>query len=191
MNSHKSTTSHRFFFWAAGKFCGKTAVKSVAVGTLAIAVAACTQLAPYERQTRDELRGYGIVAPQEPTNQAVAGILNLFPGFGSFYLAAAGNEGSHAVFGVVNLLLWPLSVVWAVPDAVISSGNINDRHLVSYYLLNPEGQNQLAHLRAQGAQPATLPARPVYPVYPQPVPVAPPPAPVAPPAGEPSPFPAP
>ena len=68
-----------------------------------------------------------------PNSQTGAAVLNALPGFGSFYLAS-GTEGhpSHYLSGAVNFLLWPVSVVWAVPEAYIDAGRINRLALIKY-----------------------------------------------------------
>ena len=68
-----------------------------------------------------------------PNSQTGAAVLNALPGFGSFYLAS-GTEGhpSHFLSGAANFLLWPISVVWAVPEAYIDAGRINRLALIKY-----------------------------------------------------------
>ena len=55
------------------------------------------------------------------------------PGFGNFYLAIGTNEGDQWLYGTLNLLLWPVSVVWGIPEAAIDAGNINKRNTAYYY----------------------------------------------------------
>lgn len=68
-----------------------------------------------------------------PNSQYGAAVLNALPGFGSFYIAS-GTEGhpSHYLMGAANFLLWPISVVWAVPEAYIDAGRINQLALLKY-----------------------------------------------------------
>ncbi len=64
-------------------------------------------------------------------------MLNLFPGFGNFYLGQTG-------VGVINFLFWPISVVWGVPQAIIDTDVYNQQHLVDYYMYDPYGKKELA-----------------------------------------------
>ncbi|MDR0423420.1 MAG: hypothetical protein LBH46_02410 [Rickettsiales bacterium] len=68
---------------------------------------------------------------EKPKSPAVAGVLNLLPGIGNFYLC--GYESDHCLYGALNLLSWPLSIAWAVPDGAISAININKRDLLYFY----------------------------------------------------------
>jgi len=63
---------------------------------------------------------------------AVAGALNLLPGVGNFYLASGTEETDQWLYGFLNLLCWPASVVWGVPAAVIDANTINKKETVWY-----------------------------------------------------------
>ena len=71
---------------------------------------------------------------QQPASPLAAGLLNVLPGGGNFYLAS-GNaaDSSHWVYGMVNLLFWPISILWGVPEATIDAGNINKREMLNFY----------------------------------------------------------
>ena len=47
----------------------------------------------------------------------------------------------------LNLLTWPISVVWGIPEAAVDANRINERELIYYYTFNPAGQEAL---RAKG-----------------------------------------
>lgn len=120
----------------------------------------CNSLTTYEKQTLTELRGYGKEPPSgTPTMPAVAGVLNILPGFGNFYLAIAGHESGQAGYGLLNLLFWPWSVVWGIPEAVIDSININEKEFIAFYTYNPVGRQELENLRAE-LKLSTQPRRP-------------------------------
>lgn len=80
-------------------------IKQVASVALAASLlAGCAT--PLTSGQKQELRGYqgkGLVV--EEKNPGAAAALGLLPGGGSFY---TGNIGP----GVINLLFWPLSVLW-------------------------------------------------------------------------------
>lgn len=100
----------------------------------------CTSLTFQEQQELADLQYRGITvdrAPggwQQPASPLTAGLLNLLPGGGNFYLAS-GNAGdsSHWTFGFLNLLTWPISILWGVPEAAIDAGNINKRDMLNFY----------------------------------------------------------
>ncbi len=79
-----------------------------------------------------------------PKNIILAGALNMLPGFGNFYLALGdGSKKEHAIFGFLNLLLWPISVVWGVPEAAFDANNLNKMDMLYYYRYLPEGKKAL------------------------------------------------
>ncbi len=71
---------------------------------------------------------------EKPANPLIAGSLNILPGVGNFYLAS-GNaaDSSHWLYGFGNLLLWPWSILWGVPEAALDANNINKRDMLNYY----------------------------------------------------------
>ena len=115
--------------------------KSLYISLLAVAIlSGCTSLTYHEKKeiTRLKYQGVSIDRPagewEKPANPLLAGVLNILPGVGNFYLAS-GNaaDSSHWIYGFGNLLLWPMSVIWAVPEAVIDANNINKRDMLDYY----------------------------------------------------------
>lgn len=110
--------------------------KSLFVSLLCL-ISACTTLTGHERLVLRDLKSDGISVEnptgmwEKPASPLLAGVLNLLPGFGNFYLGT-GNaaDGSQSIYGVVNLLLWPLSPIWGIPQAVIDAKTINERDLV-------------------------------------------------------------
>lgn len=115
-----------------------------------ITLAACTNLTRHEHEKLQELKAQGITIDtpkgswERPASPAAAGVMNLLPGFGNFYLAA-GNSGQseHYLYGFLNLLSWPISVVWGIPEAAIDATNINKRELIYYYTYNEQGKQEL------------------------------------------------
>ena len=104
-------------------------------------ICSCTSLTRHEQNQLQELKVKGITVEtpgsehwERPASPAAAGALNILPGFGNFYLAA-GNAGQsdHYLYGALNLLTWPISIIWGIPEAVIDANNINKRDLVYYY----------------------------------------------------------
>ncbi len=110
----------------------------------------CTTLTRQEYNQLRDLQGYGVTVDkpvgsyEKPASGVAAATLNLLPGVGNFYLGT-GNaaDSSHIIYGVLNLLFWPLSIVWAVPEAAIDADNINKRELIYYYMYDKQGQKEL------------------------------------------------
>ena len=90
----------------------------------------------------------------KPASPLLAGVLNILPGVGNFYLAS-GNaaDSSHWIYGFGNLLLWPMSVIWAVPEAVIDANNINKRDMLDYYRYGNNTELPINTLQKQKIKP--------------------------------------
>lgn len=99
----------------------------------------CTHLTHQEQTDLYQLKSQGITVDKggnfdRPANPALAGGLNILPGFGNFYLAAGnGGDSSHWLYGALNLITWPVSILWGIPEAVIDANRINERELIYHY----------------------------------------------------------
>ena len=126
-------------------------MKKIAVlSAFCLALSACTSLSHHEQNTIRSLNSYGISVDkpagewERPASPAGAGALNLLLGFGNFYLASGnGGDGGHYLYGFLNLLTWPISVVWGIPEAAIDAETINKRELVYYYTFDESGKEAL------------------------------------------------
>lgn len=126
-------------------------MKKIAVlSAFCLALSACTSLSHHEQNTIRSLNSYGISVDkpagewERPASPAGAGALNLLLGFGNFYLASGnGGDGGHYLYGFLNLLTWPISVVWGIPEAAIDTETINERELVYYYTFDESGKEAL------------------------------------------------
>ena len=112
-----------------------------------IVISSCTTLTRQEQNTLRSLKSQGITVDkpigdwERPANPAGAGALNLLPGFGNFYLASGnGGDSSHYLYGFLNLLSWPISIIWGIPEAAIDANHINERELIYYYTYDESGQ---------------------------------------------------
>lgn len=110
---------------------------------------ACTTLSGHERLVLRDLKSDGISVDkptgewEKPASPLLAGVLNILPGFGNFYLGMGnGADGTQSIYGVVNLLLWPISPIWGIPQAVIDAKTINECDLVFYYEHTDAGQEE-------------------------------------------------
>ncbi|MFI3242487.1 MAG: hypothetical protein R3Y43_07975 [Alphaproteobacteria bacterium] len=111
----------------------------------------CTSLTYQERSSIRSLKSEGITIDkgiggfERPASPVGAGALNLLPGFGNFYLASGnGADSSHYLYGFLNLITWPISVVWGIPEAAIDAGTLNQRELVYFYTYDAMGKKALA-----------------------------------------------
>jgi hypothetical protein len=82
--------------------------------------------------------------PERVKDPALAGTLNILPGFGNAYL---GQWGLFAV----NLLFWPISVVWGIPQAASDASVLNKQSTI-YFYSEGEGKVKLAELEAEKKQ---------------------------------------
>ena len=121
-----------------------------AVCVVALATTSCVSMTPSERANLRELKGYGISENEQSIkNPGLAGVLNILPGFGNFYLAVGSGESSQWAIGFLNLLVWPYSVVWGIPEAAIDATTINKKETLYHYTLSPAGRRELAHRKAE------------------------------------------
>lgn len=113
--------------------------------------AACTPLTKQEQNELRNLKAQGVTVDrpagsfERPANPGAAGALNLLPGIGNFYLASGnGGDSSHWLYGCLNLITWPISILWGIPEAAIDANRINERELIYYYKYDRQGQKELA-----------------------------------------------
>ncbi len=119
-----------------------------AFGFLAL-LTGCTTMSRSDKERYQELKQLGIRGnDMETKSPAAAGALNLLPGFGNFYLAAGTEESEQWLYGFLNLLTWPISPIWGIPEAVIDAGTINKKETVYYYTFSRSGQKELERLKA-------------------------------------------
>jgi len=100
---------------------------------LTLVLASCSSLSPHEEQQYENLMAQG-AEPLVVKKPAVAGSLNLLIGIGDIYNR---QWGAFAL----DLLLWWPSVVWAVPQGVITAQNINKKATIAHYTIGP-GRDQ-------------------------------------------------
>lgn len=110
----------------------------------------CSTLTYQERNTLVQLEKHGITIDrpvgnwQKPADPGIAGMLNILPGCGNFYLATGnGADSSHYLYGAMNLLFWPVSIIWGIPEAMKDANIINQRELVYYYTFDEIGIEDL------------------------------------------------
>ena len=125
--------------------------KHIKVLTLFTAIAACSgciTLSHEELEFLSTLEACGISKTDQTIRYpATAGALAMLPGAGNFYLAANTWANWQWLAGAANILFWPLSPVWAVPQTITDANSINMRETVYYYRYNPHGRRHLAQVQ--------------------------------------------
>ena len=118
---------------------------------VALSLSGCTTLTHQEKSTLRGLKAHGITVEkpaglwEAPASPAAAGVLNLLPGFGNFYLASGnGADSSQYLYGFLNLITWPISVLWGIPEAAVDANRINERELIYYYTYDNSGIEALS-----------------------------------------------
>jgi len=118
---------------------------------ICIMVMGCQSLTFHEQKQlkRLEYKGVTIDRPvgdwDKPANPMSAALWSLLPGGGNFYLAGGrAGQSEQFVYGALNLLTWPLSILWAVPGNVIDANTINKRDMLQYYEYDEDGQKAVA-----------------------------------------------
>jgi len=116
-----------------------------ALAAVAACASACRGLEPWQEAEYQNIKAAGL-PPVEPKSPVTAGALNILPGIGDAY------NGVWAAFAC-NLLLWPLSVIWGIPEAAATAENINKQETWSYYYRG-DGKPQLEAARGKPARTA-------------------------------------
>ncbi|MEX0886182.1 MAG: hypothetical protein WD009_07055 [Phycisphaeraceae bacterium] len=92
----------------------------------------CVSMSSDERAAWRAMEREGGVPEPNQKSVVAAGALNLLPGIGNFYLASGTDESGQMWVGVANLLLWPVSPIWGVPQAAIDAQTINRKNAVRH-----------------------------------------------------------
>jgi len=109
----------------------------------------CATLSSNDKAKIEEVKSCGLSVPHdELKSPGAAGALNILPGFGNFYLASGTDEGSQWAIGFVNLLTWPVSILWGIPEAAIDADIINKKNSVYYYSYR-QGKDELKTCQAK------------------------------------------
>jgi hypothetical protein len=145
---------------------------AVMVISLIFSSTGCVTLSRSDQERLNELKSIGLSATEiKKKNPGAAGGLNILPGFGNFYLAIGTEESEQWLVGFLNLLFWPISVVWGIPEAAIDATVINKKETIYYYTYDKYGKAELAKRQAEEAASAVPLAQP--PAQPAPAPVQP------------------
>ncbi len=113
-----------------------------------ILMSGCISMRPAEYAAYRELEELGVRSGDHKIKDpGLAAALNILPGFGNFYLAIGTDYPIQWGSGLLNLLLWPYSIIWGVPEAAIEATTINKKEALYYYQHNPYGIQKLKALK--------------------------------------------
>ena len=54
-----------------------------------------------------------------------------------------GRNDVQVVIGVCNFLLWPISIVWGIPQAAVDANRQNIMDMVYYYQYDNDGKKEI------------------------------------------------
>ncbi len=112
-------------------------------------VSGCATMSGSDRAMLREIESYGISSTdQRIKHPGVAAGLNVLPGFGNFYLAFGTHESSQWLFGCFNLFMWPISILWGVPEGAIDAKTMNKKETVYYYNFNRHGKKEFQKIKS-------------------------------------------
>lgn len=130
----------------------KLTTKIFVIAAALFALNGCASLSRSDEITLRELKASGISSTDiKVKSPALAGSLNILPGIGNFYLAAGTNESGQWLYGFLNLLTWPISVLWGIPEAAVDANTINKQETVYYYTFDPTGKRELENIKMRNA----------------------------------------
>ena len=125
-------------------------IVAICVACFVILLNGCVSLSQREKNNYAMLKANDVTLAKpiggfDPPNSVVAaGCLNILPGFGNFYLALGdGSDPVQGVYGIVNLLFWPISIVWSAPQAAIDANTLNKREMIYYYQYDKDGKRSM------------------------------------------------
>jgi len=110
---------------------------------------ACESLTQSEKEVVRDLRHFQLDIETE-YSRGTATALNFLPGIGNFYLDQTG-------LGVMNLLFWPISIVWGMPQAWVDTPVMNEKYTADYYRTRAGQLKMQEHLQVLQIPPEEWP----------------------------------
>ncbi len=128
----------------------KACLHCILLVVLVTAMTGCVSFSPTDKRNYAQLKHHGITVDhpiglwEKPNSPAVAACLNILPGGGNFYLCCGnGSDSTQGAYGAINLLFWPLSILWGIPEAAIDANTLNKQYLLYYCLYSEEGKAEM------------------------------------------------
>jgi len=117
---------------------------------LTLLMSGCVNVPISDQNMYDELKELGVKTKDHKIKSpTLAGILNILPGCGSFYLSRRSGHHKQILIGSINAYFWPFLIVWGIPCAIVDANRINRLEVVKYYKTDPEGIKELEKMRAR------------------------------------------
>lgn len=109
--------------------------RSALIAGPVLVLCGCVQVTPVEQIALNEIeaQGYSPTTVQEVSPTA-AGLLSILPGGGEFYIAASTDDDRFWWYGAGNLITWPLSILWGVPQSSTDANRINRKATADLYM---------------------------------------------------------
>ena len=108
----------------------------------------CASLSRTEKGVIRELESYGIASDTiQVKDSTAAGFLNILPGFGNFYVAIGTDEHDEWLYGGLNLVTWPISILWGLPQGYNNAKVLNQRETAYFYKFDPQGKREIERRR--------------------------------------------
>jgi hypothetical protein len=125
--------------------------KLLLLGSTTLLVVGCASVRSESKAKLQEAREYGLPTDKvENVSPGAAGALNMLPGIGNIYLACNSDEKTvNWVLFTTNLLTWPLSILWGVPQAAIDANSINKQAMADYYMFDKNGKSEFENAKAK------------------------------------------
>lgn len=117
----------------------KNSLTLIFAGLLSVSLSGCLNLTRGEQDRLYYLKTQNITIDrpypdwEKPASPWATAFYSFLPGGGNFYLAG-GNAGESQLYpwAIVDLLTWPFSIIWGVPQGVIDANTVNRRDLVYF-----------------------------------------------------------
>lgn len=114
----------------------------------------CVTMSRADMNDLREIRELGLPMCPEGVSKdlGLAACLSLTGIGGNIYLAIGSDQPAQWAYGFINLLFWPLSVTWALPQSMIDAHTINKLDTLYYYRFDPKGKAALEEARARAGR---------------------------------------
>ena len=119
-------------------------VACVAVALACVVLSGCVSLSRTDKENLRTIRDAGLgITDESVKSPLAAGFLNVLPGVGNFYLSYGTEEPEQVLVGFINLLFWPVSILWGIPEAAVDANTLNKRETIYYYYRTDAGREKL------------------------------------------------
>ncbi len=108
----------------------------------------CVNLRQRDRETLRDIERYDLNPTEiQIKNAGLAGGLGIISPVCNWYLAYGTHQTDQILVGFLNLLTWPLSVIWAIPQCAADALTLNKLETIDYYEDDRDGIREFAAAR--------------------------------------------